>query len=199
MTGNRGKVILLLLLTCVSLTACGKETGWQRVDLSEKPEFPDHVQFPAIVARQSSDEVEDLEVRMLDLVGEGKDRDYYQALVAYHHQGRDLIYMGRVIFSFEGRRSVGTSAGQWHTRDLDQPVEYMVQQMQGTKKFHYVAVWTNSPHVHQIHIEVNGQFFDIEGEDIIVLRWEAPMHGVVEHLEVTAFDEDGVVIWQDEW
>ena len=177
MTGNRATVILLLLLTCISLTACGEETGWQRVDLSD-----DMVHEPYRRATV-----------MKDRIGEARDRGVYWVLLTYYDQGRDVVYMGPQT----------GSGGQWHTRDWDQPVEYMMYWTRGwPSRFYYVAVWTNSSEVHRIHIEVNGQSFDVEDEDVCVLRWKTTVStmGVhVEHLEVTAFDEDGKVIWQDEW
>ncbi len=135
--------------------------------------------------------VQDLEVKMKDRMYGSVD----QVLLTYHDPGvGDVVFLGSSTWS----------GGLWHTRDLDQPVEYMVHRMGGVTadhhtRFHYVAVWRNSSEVNQIHIEVNGQSFDVQDEDMIVLRWEAPAQSGIEHLELTAMDEEGEVIWQDEW
>ena len=187
MTGNRATIILLLLLACVSLSGCGRETGWQRVDLpDESIPLPMNGRF-----RRAN--VQDLEVKMRDRM-DGKDASVDQVLLTYYDSGvGDVVYMGSTRYS----------GGQWHTRDWDQPVEYMLNWTGAwPSRFYYVAVWTNSSEVHRIHIEVDGQSFDVEGEDMIVLRWKTTVTTMdvhVEHLEVTAFDEDGKVIWQDEW
>ena len=176
--------ILIFFFGATLLVGCSDAAGWQLVDLPDES-----IPLP-MNGRFRRPNVQDLEVKMRDRMYDSVD----QVLLTYHDPGRgDVVFMG----------SSRWSGGEWHTRDWDQPVEYMVHRMGGVTdrhtRFYYVAVWRNSSEVSQILIEVNGQSFDVEGEDIIVLRWEAPMHGAVEHLEVTAFDEDGKVIWQDEW
>ena len=203
-------IVPLLLVICVSLTACGEENVWQLVDLSEEPELSDevHRRLPGVVGSpMSPHEVEELQVRMVDWehpIRQLNNVSTYQTLVTYRERGRDLVFMGRLSFTSRGEGvGGGSGSGRWHVRDYDQPVEYMVHQMINTvtarnTRFHYVAVWTNSPEVEQIHIRANNQSFDVEG-DMSVLRWESSAHLGIEHLELIAMDEEGEVIWQDEW
>ena len=202
-------ITFLSLMISVFLTACGEENSWQRVDLSVDPELPFHVHrdLPRFVGSTlSPDQIEDLQLRMVDLKfrHSGSNRSTYQIMVTYHDRdlGFDYVFMGAVDFAPQGG-SVGQSLGQRHIRDYDQPVEYMVHQMINTvtprnTKIHYVAVWTNSSEVAELHLKANNQSFEVEGEDMIVLRWESPRERGIEHLELTAMDEEGKVIWQDE-
>ena len=208
--------VLLLFFGATLLVGCSDAAGWQLVDLSEKPEVPAHVHeaLPVLVESSRSvqispDIIEDLQVKMLYQKSRhsGSNRGTYQILVTYHHRDRDryYVYICEVDFDPEGGSVSGrggSSTSQRHIRDYDQPVEYMVHQRlsAGLGRIIYnVAVWTNSPEVKQIHIKANNQSFDVEGEGMILLRWEGRTEWDIEqHIELTAMDEEGRVIWQDE-
>ena len=163
---------------------------WEKVALlSQEPDLSEgeiRLLKNRLVPRRA-DEVEDLRI----FLHEGR-----LSLTAYRLGQHEMVNFRMLGFE------------QYKERDFEQPVQYVVREadryeIYSSRNFnHYIVVWSNCAQVQQIVVAVDEQSFEISGSEFAVIRRPQGRPANVqpiEHLEFTALDEDGVVIWQDAW